>query len=219
MQSGCSRGLSWLCGLLKLSWPSGGYPVSRAGGESSLPFISQSLEAGSSWREAQACRRELSPAQERGGLRCEPPAALGSWGSDCWFSTEAGQCPYTGSPAVWPRDRFPERGFFHGPGLGRMVSAWFKHAELTVHFISNLQLLPMWPEAQSVARRLGTLAPSISASVHAAAVLLSWPTLCGPTDCRPPGFSVHGIFPARKMRWFAISFSKLYPCQGVIHVF
>ena len=27
-------------------------------------------------------------------------------------------------------------------------------------------------------------------------------------DCSPPGFSVHGIFPARILEWFAISFSR-----------
>lgn len=36
--------------FLKLSWFSRGYPVSGPGGESLLPFINQSLDAGSSWR-------------------------------------------------------------------------------------------------------------------------------------------------------------------------
>ena len=38
----------------------------------------------------------------------------------------------------------------------------------------------------------------------------SWPTLCDPTDCSPPGSSVHGIFQARILEWVAISFSKLW---------
>ena len=29
-----------------------------------------------------------------------------------------------------------------------------------------------------------------------------------PMDCRPPGFSVHGIFQARILEWVAISFSR-----------
>ena len=33
-------------------------------------------------------------------------------------------------------------------------------------------------------------------------------TLCDPTDCSLPGFSVHGIFQARVLEWVAISFSK-----------
>ena len=32
--------------------------------------------------------------------------------------------------------------------------------------------------------------------------------LCDPTDCSPPGSSVHGIFQARTVEWVAISFSR-----------
>ena len=32
-------------------------------------------------------------------------------------------------------------------------------------------------------------------------------TLCNPTDCSPPGSSIHGIFQARVLKWVAISFS------------
>ena len=31
---------------------------------------------------------------------------------------------------------------------------------------------------------------------------------CDPTDCSPPGFSVHGLSQARTLRWVAISFSR-----------
>ena len=33
-------------------------------------------------------------------------------------------------------------------------------------------------------------------------------TLCDPTDCSPPGSSVHGISLARILEWVAISYSK-----------
>ena len=33
------------------------------------------------------------------------------------------------------------------------------------------------------------------------------PTLCDPTDCSLPGFSVHGMFQARILEWVATSFS------------
>ena len=33
-------------------------------------------------------------------------------------------------------------------------------------------------------------------------------TLCGPIDCSPSGFSLHGIFQARILEWVAISFSR-----------
>ena len=33
------------------------------------------------------------------------------------------------------------------------------------------------------------------------------PTLNDPTDCSPPGSSIHGIFQARVLEWGAIAFS------------
>ena len=38
-------------------------------------------------------------------------------------------------------------------------------------------------------------------------VVESCSTLCGPTDCSPPGSSIHGIFQARVLEWGAIAFS------------
>ena len=45
-------------------------------------------------------------------------------------------------------------------------------------------------------------------SQQACSVLQSCPTLCDPMDCSPPGFSVHGILQARKLKWIAMSFSR-----------
>ena len=39
-------------------------------------------------------------------------------------------------------------------------------------------------------------------------VAQSCPTLCDPMDCSLPGFSVHGISPARILEWVTISFSR-----------
>ena len=39
-------------------------------------------------------------------------------------------------------------------------------------------------------------------------VAQSCPTVCDPTDCSPPGFSVHGILQARILEWIAIPFSR-----------
>ena len=39
-------------------------------------------------------------------------------------------------------------------------------------------------------------------------VAKSCPTHCDPMNCSPPGSSAHGIFQARVLEWFAISFSK-----------
>ena len=51
------------------------------------------------------------------------------------------------------------------------------------------------------------------------ACMLSHVRLCNPTDCSLPGFSVHGIFPARILEWVAISFSKIImECFSNLHV-
>ena len=52
--------------------------------------------------------------------------------------------------------------------------------------------------------------PNMTWLAAAAKSLQSCPTLCGPTDCSPPGFSVHGILQARTLEWVAISFSNAW---------
>ena len=37
------------------------------------------------------------------------------------------------------------------------------------------------------------------------------PTLCHPTDCSPPGSSIHGILQARTLEWVAMPFSRGSP--------
>ena len=54
--------------------------------------------------------------------------------------------------------------------------------------------------------RLG-IKPLSSTLAHAK-LLQSCLTLCDPTDCSPPGSSVHGIFQARVLEWGAIAFSN-----------
>ena len=39
-------------------------------------------------------------------------------------------------------------------------------------------------------------------------VTQSYPTLCNPMDCSPPGSSIHRTLQARKLEWIAIPFSK-----------
>ena len=45
-------------------------------------------------------------------------------------------------------------------------------------------------------------------------VAQSRPTLCSPTDCGPPGVSVHGILQARILEWVAIPFSRIFLTHG-----
>ena len=40
-------------------------------------------------------------------------------------------------------------------------------------------------------------------------VAQSWPTLCDPMDCSPPGSSIHWILQARVLEWGAIAFSTV----------
>ena len=48
-------------------------------------------------------------------------------------------------------------------------------------------------------------------------------TLCEPTNCSPPGFSVHGILEARILQWIAILFSRgsnhgLLHCRQILYL-
>ena len=55
-------------------------------------------------------------------------------------------------------------------------------------------------------------------------VAQSYPTVRDPTDCSPPGSSVHGIFQARVLEWGAIAFSEMSIDRGidkeeVVHIY
>ena len=52
------------------------------------------------------------------------------------------------------------------------------------------------------------LFPWLWAQIIVVFVAKSCPTLCDPTDCSPPGSSVHGISQARILKWVAVSFSR-----------
>ena len=45
-------------------------------------------------------------------------------------------------------------------------------------------------------------------NMYVCSVAQSYPTLCDPIDCSPPGSSVHGIFQAWTLEWIAISCSR-----------
>ena len=42
-----------------------------------------------------------------------------------------------------------------------------------------------------------------ASSPYSVLVTQSYPILCDPMDCSPPGFSVHGILQARILEWVA----------------
>ena len=46
-------------------------------------------------------------------------------------------------------------------------------------------------------------------NIHVCVLVVQWClTLCDPTDCSPPGSSVHGILQGRILEWVAIPFSR-----------
>ena len=47
-----------------------------------------------------------------------------------------------------------------------------------------------------------------TSTLQLCSVSQSCPTLCDPTDCNLPGFSIHGILQARVLEWVAIPFSR-----------
>ena len=53
-----------------------------------------------------------------------------------------------------------------------------------------------------------SLLPPVGPACVCVLVTRSCPTLCDPTDCSPPGSSVHGILQERILEWVATSFSR-----------
>ena len=51
-----------------------------------------------------------------------------------------------------------------------------------------------------------------SNSAAAAKLLQLCPTLCDPMDCSLPGFSIHGSFQARVLKWNTYATSTHFPC-------
>ena len=72
---------------------------------------------------------------------------------------------------------------------------------------AQLNLSPEAPAPAPHPGRQGCLYPDSSRSIPAL-VALWWPTLCDPTDCGPPGSSVHGLLQTRTLEWVAISFFR-----------
>ena len=60
------------------------------------------------------------------------------------------------------------------------------------------------PDGRPVTSLLTTFKPSRSKTYCLCLVAQSYPTLCDPLDCSPPGSSVHGILQARTSEWVAV---------------
>lgn len=62
----------------------------------------------------------------------------------------------SGPQCFGSKNWFHGRQFFHGPGVGGMLSGWFKLSIFIVHFISNLMFALIWQEVKGQAQSLGT---------------------------------------------------------------
>ena len=71
-----------------------------------------------------------------------------------------------------------------------------------------LTLCPLqWPPGYK-AMRFSASFEFLKSAERENEVARSCPAFCDPTDCSPPGSSVHGAFQARILEWVAISFSR-----------
>ena len=68
-------------------------------------------------------------------------------------------------------------------------------------------------ENETILEMSGVLVTSAQQSEHAQRCVCSgtqsYPSLCDPMDCSPPGSSVHGILQARILEWVAMPSSRV----------
>ena len=76
-----------------------------------------------------------------------------------------------------------------------------------IHISILFQILFPYRLLQNI--EYSSLCYTVGLCVCVSSVTQSCLTLCDPTDCSPPGSSVHGIFQARILEWVAISYSKV----------
>ena len=89
-------------------------------------------------------------------------------------------------------------------GEGRIFSSLFFHRwSKLLH-----ELSPCWEKGKHTFQFI--ISPTLLVQVVIVVVLVtqSCPTLCDPTDCSPPGSSVHGILQARVLEWIAVPFFR-----------
>ena len=82
--------------------------------------------------------------------------------------------------------------------------------------LPDLGIKPKSPASSALAGRFFTTEPPVIPLIvwmpwHVklyAKLLQSYPTLCDPLDCNPPGSSVHGILQARILEWVVMPSSR-----------
>ena len=78
------------------------------------------------------------------------------------------------------------------------LNVWASNSSSTLQDTAQLNLSPRGSSRKLHPGRQGCLHPDSSGSIPGLAAPL-WPTLCDPTDCSPPGSSVHGLLQARTL--------------------
>ena len=122
------------------------------------------------------------PCARRAGWAAGPRGLLRSWVTSC--------CSGSGSRG----EGGGRRGFLQGAepeGLLEVGPAVFEDSVL----VPAESLVSLWNSL--------CVCVCVCVCVHQ-----SFPMLCDPMDCSPPGSSVHGIFQARILQWVATPFSQ-----------
>ena len=152
-------------------------------------------------------------------------AGSGSGGQGVWIS--ARHCPGCPSRKVSPPKTLSQQppavpSGWAGQALSLMSFLCVCHRPLPLPASGGISSLPQ-PQAPIYLRRLGVrvdchlkeeskqdLSPPclLLRRLCCAKMLSSYPTLCHPVDCSPPGSSVRGILQARTLEWVAIPFSR-----------
>ena len=73
----------------------------------------------------------------------------------------------------------------------------------------TLLIRDMWERQNKIPPQQNSWKWGQDGTAAAAKSLQSFSTLCNPTDCSPPGFSVHGDYPGKNTEWVATSSSTM----------
>ena len=87
----------------------------------------------------------------------------------------------------------------HSLPRGSMIPA---SASVSVRLLSLCLCVFTWHSPRCIS------SPFLVRTQSESEVAQSCPTLCDPTDCSPPGSSIHGVLQARVLEWGAIAFSQ-----------
>ena len=119
-------------------------------------------------------------------------------GNNWWCCSITKLCPTFCNPMDFSIPGFPALHYFlavAAKSLQSYLTLWLHRRQPTrlPRPWSGLHFLLQWMKVRSESE-----------------VAQSCPTLSNPTDCSPPGSSIHGIFQARVLEWGAIAF-VLFP--------